>query len=134
MTINNLAETVNLQTTVGQTLVNFYVAQQSIMLNTTPATANMTLNITGHPSGATLNTLLGVGQSITVAYGFTNGATTGYYISQLQIDGTNITPKYTGGNSQTGGDPSAVDMYTWTIIKTASTPTYNVFASNTKYA
>ena len=134
MTINNLLETVNLQTTVGQTLVNYYVAQQSIMLNTTPATANMTLNITGHPSGAKLNTLLGVGQSITVAYGFTNGATTGYYINQLQIDGTNITPRYLGGNSQTGGDPSAVDMYTWTIIKTASTPTYNVFASNTKYA
>jgi hypothetical protein len=134
MTINNILETVNLQTTVGQTLVNFYVAQQSIMLNTTPATANMTLNITGHPSGAKLNTLLGVGQSITVAYGFTNGATTGYYINQLQIDGTNITPRYLGGNSQTGGDPSAVDMYTWTIIKTASTPTYNVFASNTKYA
>ena len=134
MTINNVLETVNLQTTVGQTLVNYYVAQQSIMLNTTPATANMTLNITGHPSGAKLNTLLGVGQSITVAYGFTNGATTGYYINQLQIDGTNITPRYLGGNSQTGGDPSAVDMYTWTIIKTASTPTYNVFASNTKYA
>jgi hypothetical protein len=50
------------------------------------------------------------------------------YISAFQIDGSSITPKWAGGAPATI-TPANTDIYTVTVIKTAATPTYNVFAS-----
>jgi len=96
---------------------------------TTNATANWTLNVTNVAS------LLAIGQTITVSAAVTNG-TTGYYQSQLQIEGTNQTVKWNNGltPATTGGSASAIDVYTFTILKTADTPTYVVFGSKTKFA
>ena len=65
----------------------------------------------------------------------TNG-TTGYYQSQLQIEGTNQAVKWNNGltPATTGGSASAIDVYTFTILKTEATPTYVVFGSKTKFA
>jgi hypothetical protein len=50
------------------------------------------------------------------------------YISGFQIDGSSITPKWAGG-APASITPANTDIYTVTVIKTAATPTYNVFAS-----
>jgi hypothetical protein len=75
--------------------------------------------------------MLEVGQSLTVVFKVTNG-TTAYYLTQLQIDGTNVTPKWLI-DAPAFGTPSGVDAYSITITKTAVDPAYVVFASQAGY-
>jgi hypothetical protein len=77
--------------------------------------------------------MLATGDAITVVFLNTNGATA-YYPTVYQIDGSAVTPKWQGGNTPTAGNASSIDAYSLTIIKTASTPTYTVLASQTKFA
>jgi hypothetical protein len=104
---------------------------QGVLYYTTNASANFTLNIRGNAT-TTLNSILAVGDAITVVFLNTNGATP-YYPTVYQIDGSAVTPKWQGGTAPTGGNASSVDAYSLTIIKTAATPTYTVFASQTKF-
>jgi hypothetical protein len=124
------------RTTVSATAatgtINFDAVTQGVLYYTSNASANFTLNIRGN-SGTTLNSLLAVGDAITVAFLNTNGATA-YYPTVYQIDGSAVTPKWQGGNAPTGGNASSIDAYSLTIIKTAATPTYTVLASQTKFA
>jgi len=124
------------RTTVSATAatgtVNFDAVTQGVLYYTTNASANWTLNIRGN-SGTTLSSLLAVGDAITVVFLATNGATA-YYPTVYQIDGSAVTPKWQGGLAPTAGNASSIDAYSLTIIKTASTPTYTVLASQTKFA
>jgi len=108
----------------------YNAATQAVVLITANATANGTLNIRGDGT-TTLNTFMAVGEAITVVLASTNGATA-YYPTAYQIDGSAVTPKWVG-TAPTGGNASAIDVYTLTIIKTASA-TYTVLASQTKFA
>jgi hypothetical protein len=99
---------------------------------TSDATANWTLNFRGD-SGATLDSLVGVGESVTAVFAATNGGTA-YYASAFQVDGSSVTPLWSGGSAPSAGTASSVDIYVFTIIKTAATPTYEVFASVTAFA
>lgn len=101
-------------------------------LYTTNASTNFTLNFR-YNSGSTLNGRLSVGHSVTVAVAVTNGATP-YYPTAIQIDGSTQTVKWQGGNAPAGGNANAIDVYAFTIIKTAATPTYTVLGSQTKFA
>lgn len=130
--LTNMAELATITGTAPPSTVNYYIATQSILYYTTAATANWTVNI-AYSSTVTLNTALAVGQAITVVCLATQ-STTAYYNNTVQIDGTTITPKWQGGTAPAAGNTSAVDMYSYTIIKTASTPTYTVFAGLTKFA
>ena len=49
------------------------------------------------------------------------------YVSNVQIDGTEITPRWSGG-APTSGTSANTDIYSFNIVKTSATPTYNVFA------
>jgi hypothetical protein len=124
------------RTTVSATAatgtINFDAATQAVLYYTTNASANWTLNVRG-TSSVTLSSMLATGDSITVVFLNTNG-TTAYYPTVYQIDGVAVTPKWQGGNAPTGGNASTIDAYSLTIIKTASTPTYTVLASQTKFA
>jgi hypothetical protein len=124
------------RTTVSATAatgtVNFDAVTQGVLYYTTNASANWTLNIRGN-SGTTLNSLLAVGDAITVTHLVTQGATA-YYNSAVQVDGSSVTPKWQGGTAPTAGNASSVDAYVYTVVKTAATPTYTVFASQTKFA
>ena len=62
----------------------------------------------------------------------TNGVTP-YYPSTIQVDGSTVTPKIQGGTAITAGNASAIDIYSFTIIKTASDPTYLVLESQTQF-
>jgi hypothetical protein len=57
---------------------------------------------------------------------------TAYYNSAYQIDGTAVTPKWQGGTAPTSGNASGLDIYTYTITKTANA-TYTVIAAVTQF-
>jgi hypothetical protein len=124
------------RTTVSATAatgtVAFDALTQSVLYYTSNASANWTLNIRGN-SGSTLNSILATGDAITVTHLVTQGSTA-YYNSAVQIDGASVTPKWQGGTAPSAGSASSIDAYVYTIVKTASTPTYTVFASQTKFA
>jgi hypothetical protein len=124
------------RTTVSATAatgtVNFDASTQGVLYYTTNASANWTLNIRAS-SSATLSSILAVGDAITVTHLVTQGSTA-YYNNAVQIDGSSVTPKWQGGTAPTAGNASSVDAYVYTVVKTAATPTYTVFASQTKFA
>lgn len=124
------------RTTVAATAatgtINFDAVTQGVLYFTSNASANWTLNIRGN-SGTTLSSILAVGDAITVTHLVTNGSTA-YYNNVVQIDGSSVTPKYQGGTAFAAGNASSIDAYVYTVVKTAATPTYTVFASQTKFA
>lgn len=129
--LNNISETTTVSATAATGTINYYVTSQSILYYTTNASGNFTINIAAS-SGTSLNTALGIGQSVTVVFMNTNGSTA-YYNSAVTIDGTSVTPKWQGGSAPTSGNASSIDIYTYTVIKTASA-TYTVLASQSQFA
>jgi len=131
--LNAPLEVINISATAATGTVNVEVGSLgSVWYYTTNASANFTLNFR-KSSTVSLSTLLAVGQSVTITFLNTNGATP-YYPTVFQIDGSAVTPKWQGGTAPTGGNASSVDAYVFTIIKTATTPAYLVLASQTKFA
>jgi hypothetical protein len=125
-------ERTTVSATAAGTTVNFDADTQGVLYYTSNATANWTLNVRG-TSSTTLASKLAVGDSVTVSFLVTNGSTA-YYQTAFNIDGSAVTPKYSGGTAPASGNASAIDVYTYTIIKTASA-TYTVFgAGPIKYA
>jgi hypothetical protein len=124
-------ERTTISATAATGTVNFDALTQGVLYYTSNASANWTLNVRGS-SGATLNSILAIGDAITVAFLVTQGATA-YYASAFQIDGSSVTPKYQGGTAFSAGNASSIDAYAYTIVKTASA-TFTVFASQTKFA
>lgn len=127
-----LEEDVNIVASAATGTINLEVGTASVWYYTSNASANHTINVR-YNSSTTLNTALATGDAITVVWMNTNG-TTPYWPSTFQIDGSSITPKWQGGTAPTGGNASSIDVYVYTIVKTAATPTYTVFASQTKFA
>ena len=113
--------------------INFDAVTQGVLYYTTNASANWTLNVRGN-SGATLNSILATGDSITVSFLVAQGGTA-FRHTALTIDGNAQTVLWSGGTAPAAGNASGVDVYTFTIVKTAGTPTYTVFgAGPIKYA
>jgi hypothetical protein len=125
-------ERTTVSATAASGTVNFDALTQGVLYYTSNASANWTLNIRGS-SGTTLTSILAVGDAVTIVFLNTNGATA-YYPTVYQIDGSAVTPVWQGGSAPTAGNVSSIDAYSLTIIKTASTPTYKVLASQTKFA
>jgi hypothetical protein len=75
--------------------------------------------------------MLSVGESVTGAFLNTN---TTFYVSTITIDGssTNVTLEYQGGAAPTAGN-AGIDVYSFTAIKTATTPAYTILASQTQF-
>ena len=130
-TVISILETATISATAATGTINFDVLTQAVLYYTTNASANWTLNVRGS-SGATLNSVMAIGQSLSVSFLVTQGATA-YYNSAVTIDGVSVTPKWQGGTAPASGNASGVDIYTYAIVKTASA-TFTVFASQTKFA
>ena len=136
-TINNaivqgLEESWNVAATAATGTVDFDTLTSTAWLYTTDASGNWTLNVRGDGS-TTLASLLDTGDSVTVVFAVTQGATA-YYASAFQIDGSSVTPEWQGGSTPSAGNASSIDANVYTIIKTAATPTYTVLASQTQFA
>jgi hypothetical protein len=128
--LTNAAEVVTVSATAATGTINYYPTSQSILYYTSNATANWTVNFAGS-SGTTMNSIMAIGQAITVAFLVTQGSTA-YYNNAITIDGASVTPKYQNGGTWVSGNASGIDCYVYTIIKTASA-TYTVLASQTQY-
>jgi hypothetical protein len=127
----NAKEAVTVSATAATGTVNYDVTTQSVLFYTTDASGNWTLNVRAS-SGTSLDSALSTGESVTIAFLVTQGATA-YYQSGFQVDGSAVTPQWQGGTTPAAGNPSGVDIYVATIIKTASA-TFSVFASQTRFA
>jgi hypothetical protein len=133
MIVNDIAEVVTVSATAATGTINYDVTTQSVLFYTTNASGNFVVNLRAS-SGTTLNAALSTGQSVTVAFLVTNGGTA-YYNTSVQVDGTTsgVTTRWQGGTAPTTGNVSSVDIYTYTIVKTANA-TFSVFAAQTRFA
>ena len=128
---NGFNEVTTVTASAPSSTTNFDVISQSIQYYTSNTANNWTLNVRGN-SGTSLNTLMATGQTITITFLATNGSTA-YYNNAVTIDGNSVTPKWQGGTAPTSGNTSAVDIYTYAIVKTGSAA-FTVFASQTQFA
>ena len=124
-------EQATISATAATGTIAYYARSQSVLYYTSNASANWTVNIRASAS-VTLNNAMQIGQSMTIAFLVTQGATA-YYNSAVQVDGSSVTPKWQGGTAPTTGNASSVDTYVYTVIKTGSA-TFTVLASQTKFA
>lgn len=129
--VGSVEEVATVSATAATGTINFDVRTQSVLYYTTNASANWTLNIRAS-STVSLDTMMATGQSVTIAFLVTQGATP-YYNSAVQVDGASVTPKYQGGTAWSSGNASSIDIYSYTIVKTGSAA-FTVFASQTKFA
>ena len=127
--IKGFQEDVNVVASAATGTINFDVSTASVWYYTSNATANHTLNFR-YSSGTSLNSAMATGDSLTVVWLNTNGATP-YYPNVINIDGSAVTPKVPAAIS--AGNASAIDAYSFTIIKTASA-TFTVLETQTKFA
>ena len=111
--------------------LNFNFTDGAIVNLTSNQTANRTINFRGDASNS-LNSIMSTGQSMTCTVIAKQGSTA-YYLNAYQVDGSTITPEWSGGAAPTEGNADSLDVYTFTIIKTADA-TFTVLASQTQYA
>ena len=123
--IEEVYEKVTVQTSTTGT-ITFDTTAQAVELYTANQTANRTINFSN------VNANLAIGQSITAAVLMTQGSTA-YYLNAYQVDGSSVTPKWSGGSAPTAGNASGIDAYSFTLVKTADA-TFTVLASVTQYA
>lgn len=111
--------------------IGFYFLDQAVINFKQNQTANRTINFTGNGS-TTLDSMLSDNESVTCSILMPQGSTP-YYLNAYEIDGSAVTPKWSGGSAPSGGNASGTDVYSFTIIKTSSA-TFTVLASQTQYA
>jgi hypothetical protein len=123
-------EKITVSATAATGTINYDATTQNILYYTSSATANWTLNIRGDGSNS-LDSLMASGESLTIAFRVTQGATP-YYNSAVTIDGNAVTPKWLAG-APTSGTASGVDTYLYEVVKTGSA-TFTVFASKASFS
>jgi hypothetical protein len=128
--IEEVKEAVSTGTSTTGT-INFDLNTAAIGNFTSNQTANRTINFRGDGS-TTMNSIMFAGQSMTCTLIMKQGSTA-YYLSAYQVDGSTITPEWSGGSAPTAGNADSLDVYTFTIIKTADA-TFTVLASQTQFA
>lgn len=111
-------EDVNITSTAATGTVQFNFITAAVMMITSNATANWTFNIRGD-AATTLNSLMAVGQMLTLAVEVPQG-TTAYYCTGITVDGAAPAAiKWAGGGAPSAGHTSAIDVYLIRITKTA---------------
>jgi len=129
--VSDIAETTTVSATAASGTINYDVTTQSVLYYTSNASGNWTLNLRAS-GGATLDSIMSTGQTLTVAFLVTNGGTA-YYQTGFQVDGSSITPKWQGGSAPGSGNASSIDIYTITVIKTGS-GTFTALESQVRFA
>lgn len=125
----NALENITIEVSSLSSTYNYDVLSQSIVYCTANAANNWVVNFRGS-STTTLNSVMAVGESITVVVLATQGATA-YYNTSVTVDGSSVTPKWQI-SAPVAGNANSIDAYTYTIVKTASA-TYTIFASQVRF-
>ena len=138
---NNLVDSITIANTTTSNIANFLgpIFEKANVVTTGGLTANVTISTTGpgilvytanSAANATINftglSSMTVGNVASYVFMVTNN-TAPKYVSNVQIDGTDIIPRWSGG-APTTGTSANTDIYSFNIVKTSATPTYNVFA------
>lgn len=126
----NALEVETISATAATGTITYDVTTQSMLYYTSNAVASWTLNIRGNASNS-LDSLMAVGESITITFKVTQGATP-FFNNVVQIDGNAVTPKYQGGTAWASGNASGIDVYAYNITKTGSA-TFLVLASQSQF-
>ncbi len=134
-TLNNMflvgaREKITVSATAATGTINYDAITQSVLYYTTSASANWTVNLRGDAS-TSLNTLMSIGDTLTVTFLVTTGATA-YYNNAVTIDGASVTPKWSGGLAPSSGNASSVESYVYVVVKTGNAA-FTVFASRTQF-
>lgn len=132
--LSHIIENVNVVAAAASGTINVNIVGTPVVYYTSNSSGNWTLNLRGN-STASLNDLLTTGQSITCSFLSTQGGTA-YYPSTIQVQGTTsgVTLWWQNGvTPSVGASTSAVDIYTFVIVKTAAS-TYTVFGAVNKFA
>ena len=116
--LSTVLESANVTTVMGSaTTINI---ASPLVVFTANSSANSTVNFTG---------LAGMPVGNTASFVIINpNGSAAKYINVYQVDGNATTVKWAGG-APIGGTSANTDIYSFSIIKTSATPTYNVFAS-----
>ena len=120
-----LKEAINITAGKLSDNTNIDLENGMVYLFTTAETTTSTPNIRVS-SSTSLDSSMSVGETISVTI-ITTAAAAGYS-AQLTIDGAAVTENWVGGDAPSEGGSSGVDIYSYTIIKTASA-TFTVIAN-----
>jgi hypothetical protein len=110
--------------------VDLDVVTSSVLIFTSDATADWTLNVRGN-GATTLDSIMATGEQISVVFETPIGATA-YEPTAFNVDGSAVTPLWLGGSAPTG-NINSTDVYIYTIRKTGAA-TFTVLASQNKFA
>jgi hypothetical protein len=130
-TLFSTQEKVAISVNAASSTIDLNVLTASVLYYQGSATGNWTLNIRGDGS-TPLNSIMDVGEAITVAFLNTNGGSA-YRQTGLTIDGNAVTPKWQGGSAPGSGNANSIDSYIATIIKTGS-GSFVVLEAQTRFA
>ena len=101
----------------GSPTVQLELSNGLVIYHTTAPSSGWVLDVRASTTQA-LNDLLSIGQSVTFTHLVTMG-TTAYLPTATNVDGTVRVERWSGGVKPTAGVPSAVNVFSYTIIKTA---------------
>ena len=82
-------------------------------------------------SGNDINATIATGDVFSPTMIVAKGATT-HYATTIQVDGSDVTPEFSGGAPSDGGGSGTFDVYNYTIIKTGD-DTFKAFAAVSTY-
>jgi outer membrane murein-binding lipoprotein Lpp len=134
VTLPGILEKSNIVSGAANSTPNIDLDTSAVWYFTSNSTGNWTMNIRASSTTA-LNDRMAIGQSVSVAVAVTNGATP--YIPtpaniQIDLNTGNRTIRWQGGTVPTAGNANSIDVYTFTIIKTANN-TFTVLAAQTRF-
>lgn len=110
--------------------INFDVTTSPLIMLTSNAAGNWTFNVRGDAAN-TLNSIMAIGQTLTLAAEVPQGATA-YYCTAITVDGAApAAVKWAGGGAPAAGNISGVDIYSIRVTKTANA-TFQVRASQSQ--
>ncbi len=129
--VEALFELATVSASAPASTTSFDVMSQAVQFFTSNSANNWTLNLRGN-SSTTLNSIMQVGQSLTVAVLVTNGGSA-FYQTGFQVDGSSVTVRWSGGNTPSSGNANSIDVYSITVIKTANA-TFTALGAQTRFA
>jgi hypothetical protein len=131
-------ETATITAAAPAATANFDVSTQAVQFYTSASANSFIFNLRGDGS-TTLEALMAIGQSTTVAT-LVTCSSSAHYLTAFRIDGNasgangySFTAKWQGGTASLSGNANSIDIYTVNVIKTA-TKTFTLLASQTKFA
>jgi len=130
-TLTSPKEVATISAVAATGAINIDTLTSAVNIRTVNASGTWTINVRGDGS-TTLNSLMAVGEQISVVFESPQGATA-YYPTAFNVDGSAVVPKWLGGTAPSSGNINSTDVYVYTIRKTGAA-TFTAIASQNKFA